>query len=109
MAQTLCASAGDPPRARAGRVRPRRQSPRPRHLRRAALPRCRRGSLQQAQLAAAGASKVFGETAPGARSDRAQLKRVVAVLVEGDVLAVTCLNVRRSRGFGDASEAKLLR
>lgn len=47
---------------------------------------------QIAQLAAAGASKVFSEIASGARSDRTQLKRAVAALVEGDVLLVTRLD-----------------
>ena len=47
---------------------------------------------QVAELTAAGASKVFSETASGARSDRAQLGRVVATLVEGDVLLVTRLD-----------------
>lgn len=47
---------------------------------------------QVAELTAAGASKVLSETASGARSDRAQLGRVVAALVEGDVLLVTRLD-----------------
>ena len=47
---------------------------------------------QVAELTAAGASKVLSETASGARSDRAQLRRVVAALVEGDVLLVTRLD-----------------
>jgi hypothetical protein len=37
---------------------------------------------QVAELTAAGASQVFSESASGARSDRAQLKRAVAALVE---------------------------
>ena len=45
-----------------------------------------------AELIAAGASKVFSETASGAHSDRAQLGRVVAALVVGDVLLVTRLD-----------------
>ena len=47
---------------------------------------------QVAELTAAGASQVFSETASGARSDRAQLERVVATLAEGDVLIVTRLD-----------------
>ena len=47
---------------------------------------------QVAELIAAGASKVFSETASGARSDRVQLRRVVAALVGGDVLLVTRLD-----------------
>jgi DNA invertase Pin-like site-specific DNA recombinase len=44
------------------------------------------------QLRAAGAAKVFRETASGAKTDRAQLKRVVAQLAAGDVLMVTRLD-----------------
>jgi DNA invertase Pin-like site-specific DNA recombinase len=44
------------------------------------------------QLRAAGAEKVFRETASGARSDRAQLRRVLAELGKGDVLMVTRLD-----------------
>ena len=51
-----------------------------------------RVEAQVAELTAAGASKVLSETASGARSDRAQLRRVVAALVEGDVLLVTRLD-----------------
>jgi DNA invertase Pin-like site-specific DNA recombinase len=47
---------------------------------------------QVAELIAAGASKVFSETASRAHSDRAQLGRVVAALVVGDVLLVTRLD-----------------
>src|SRR5512138_2845353 len=47
---------------------------------------------QVAEPTAAGASKVFSETASGARSDRAQLKRAVAGLVESDVLLITRLD-----------------
>lgn len=47
---------------------------------------------QVAELTAACASKVFSETASGARSDRAQLKRAVAGLVESDVLLITRLD-----------------
>ena len=47
---------------------------------------------QVRQLRAAGAAKVFRETASGAKTDRAQLKRVVAQLAAGDVLVVTRLD-----------------
>ena len=44
------------------------------------------------QLRAAGAEKVFQETASGARADRAQLRRVIGQLEKGDVLMVTRLD-----------------
>jgi DNA invertase Pin-like site-specific DNA recombinase len=44
------------------------------------------------QLKAAGAEKVFRETASGARSDRAQLRLALAQLGEGGVLTVTRLD-----------------
>jgi DNA invertase Pin-like site-specific DNA recombinase len=44
---------------------------------------------QVKQLRAAGAEKVFRETARGARSDRTQLRRALAALDKGDVLMVT--------------------
>lgn len=47
---------------------------------------------QDVSLKAAGAAKVFKETASGARSDRAQLRRALDQLVEGDVLVVTRLD-----------------
>ncbi len=47
---------------------------------------------QVKQLRAAGAEKVFKETASGAKTDRAQLRRVVGQLVKGDVLMVTRLD-----------------
>jgi DNA invertase Pin-like site-specific DNA recombinase len=47
---------------------------------------------QVKQLRAAGAEKVFRETASGARSDRAQLRRVLDHLDNGDVLMVTRLD-----------------
>jgi DNA invertase Pin-like site-specific DNA recombinase len=47
---------------------------------------------QVKQLRAAGAEKVFRETASGARADRAQLRRVLDQLDKGDVLAVTRLD-----------------
>ena len=43
-------------------------------------------------MRAAGAEIVFRETASGAKTDRAQLRRVVAQLGEGDVLMVTRLD-----------------
>jgi DNA invertase Pin-like site-specific DNA recombinase len=47
---------------------------------------------QVKQLRAARAEKVFRETASGARSDRAQLRRVLGQLDESDVLMVTRLD-----------------
>jgi Resolvase, N terminal domain len=44
------------------------------------------------QLRAAGAQSVFREVASGARSDRAQLRRAIAQLEEGDVLLVMRLD-----------------
>jgi DNA invertase Pin-like site-specific DNA recombinase len=44
------------------------------------------------QLREAGAEKVFRETASGARSDRAGLRRALAELGKGDVLIVTRLD-----------------
>lgn len=43
-------------------------------------------------LQAAGADKVFKETASGAKTDRAQLRRALAALGKGDVLLVTRLD-----------------
>ena len=43
-------------------------------------------------LTAAGAAKVFRETASGAQTDRAQLRKVLASLETGDVLMVTRLD-----------------
>jgi DNA invertase Pin-like site-specific DNA recombinase len=47
---------------------------------------------QVKQLRAAGAEKVFRETASGARADRAQLRRAIGKLEKGDVLMVTRLD-----------------
>jgi DNA invertase Pin-like site-specific DNA recombinase len=47
---------------------------------------------QVKQLRAAGAEKVFRETASGARSDRAGLRRVLDHIDKGDVLMVTRLD-----------------
>jgi DNA invertase Pin-like site-specific DNA recombinase len=49
-------------------------------------------SAQIAALMAAGAVKVFRETASGAKSDRKELARAVAALDPGDVLMVTRLD-----------------
>jgi len=47
---------------------------------------------QVKQLRAAGAEKVFRETASGARADRARLRRALDQLDKGDVLMVTRLD-----------------
>ncbi len=47
---------------------------------------------QVRQLEAAGCAKVYRETASGTASDRAQLRKVLAVLAVGDVLLVTRLD-----------------
>ena len=47
---------------------------------------------QVKQLRAAGAEKVFTETASGAKADRAQLARAVRQIAAGDVLMVTRLD-----------------
>src|SRR5271154_4724925 len=47
---------------------------------------------QVRQLKAAGARQVFREVASGAKTDRAQLRRVLAHLDAGDVLMVTRLD-----------------
>lgn len=47
---------------------------------------------QVKQLRAAGAEKVLRETASGAKTGRAQLRRVLDQLAKGDVLMVTRLN-----------------
>jgi DNA invertase Pin-like site-specific DNA recombinase len=47
---------------------------------------------QVKQLRAAGAEKVFRETASGAQTDRAQLRRAIGHLAESDVLTVTRLD-----------------
>ena len=47
---------------------------------------------QLAELTAAGAARVFSETASGAKSNRMQLKRAVAALGPGDVVLVTRLD-----------------
>jgi DNA invertase Pin-like site-specific DNA recombinase len=47
---------------------------------------------QVKQLCAAGAEKVFRETASSAKTDRVQLRRVLDQLAKGDVLTVTRLD-----------------
>lgn len=47
---------------------------------------------QVAALTAAGADKVFREVASGAKTDRAQLRRLLDALAPGDVLTVTRLD-----------------
>jgi DNA invertase Pin-like site-specific DNA recombinase len=59
---------------------------------------------QVKQLRAAGATRVYRETASGARSDRAQLRRVITHLGIGDVLVVTRLD-RLARSTRDLLNA----
>jgi DNA invertase Pin-like site-specific DNA recombinase len=49
-------------------------------------------SAQLTELQTAGCEKVFKEKISGARSDRRQLARLIAVLTKGDVLVVTRLD-----------------
>jgi DNA invertase Pin-like site-specific DNA recombinase len=49
-------------------------------------------AAQDAALHAASAAKVYAEKASGAKTDRAELRRVVSRLREGDVLLVTRLD-----------------
>src|SRR5260370_17554604 len=49
-------------------------------------------SAQVAELEAAGCGKIFRETASGAKTDRAQLRKAIASLGSGDVLMVTRLD-----------------
>src|SRR5215475_11551179 len=49
-------------------------------------------AAQVAQLRAAGAAKVYSETASGAKTDRAELAKVMRILQPGDVLMVTRLD-----------------
>jgi DNA invertase Pin-like site-specific DNA recombinase len=49
-------------------------------------------AAQVAALKAAGAGKVFREVASGAKTDRAQLRRLLAALAPGDVVTVTRLD-----------------
>src|ERR1700757_1561766 len=55
---------------------------------------------QARQLRAAGTGKVFREIASGAKTDRAQLRRLVSELDAGDVVMVTRLD-RLARSTGD--------
>jgi DNA invertase Pin-like site-specific DNA recombinase len=57
-------------------------------------------AAQDAALRGAGCAKVYAEKASGAKSDRAELRRVVGRLDEGDVLMVTRLD-RLARGTRD--------
>src|SRR5258705_6445508 len=50
-------------------------------------------TAQVAELRKDGAGKVFREVASGAKTDRAQLRRLLAELDAGDVLTVTRLEV----------------
>jgi DNA invertase Pin-like site-specific DNA recombinase len=56
---------------------------------------------QVRQLTKAGCKKVFREVTSGAKTDRAQLRKVLAQLEEGDVLTVTRLDrlARSTRGL----------
>jgi DNA invertase Pin-like site-specific DNA recombinase len=49
-------------------------------------------AAQDAALRGAGCAKVFSEKARGAKTDRAELRKVVSWLSEGDVLVVTRLD-----------------
>jgi DNA invertase Pin-like site-specific DNA recombinase len=49
-------------------------------------------AAQDAALRAAGCAKVYAEKASGAKTDRAELRKVVARLGDGDVLMVTRLD-----------------
>jgi len=49
-------------------------------------------AAQVAQLTRAGCKRVLRETVSGARTDRAQLRKVLAALADGDVLMVTRLD-----------------
>ena len=57
---------------------------------------------QARQLRAAGAGKVFREIASGAKTGRAQLRRLVSELAAGDVVMVTRLD-RLARSTRDAA------
>jgi DNA invertase Pin-like site-specific DNA recombinase len=60
-------------------------------------------AAQVANLRAAGAGQVFREVASGAKTDRAQLRRVLAALEPDDVLMVTRLD-RLARSTRDLIE-----
>jgi hypothetical protein len=57
-------------------------------------------ATQDAALRAAGCAKIFSEKASGAKSDRAELRKAVSRLGEGDVLMVTRFD-RLARGTRD--------
>jgi len=65
---------------------------------------------QVRQLRAAGARQVFREVASGAKTDRAQLRRVLAQLDAGDVLMVTRLDrlARSTRDLPQRGTAALI-
>jgi DNA invertase Pin-like site-specific DNA recombinase len=63
---------------------------------------------QVAALTAAGAEKTFREVASGAKTDRAQLRRMLAQLDAGDVLMVTRLD-RLARSTRDLLNSTPLR
>jgi DNA invertase Pin-like site-specific DNA recombinase len=56
---------------------------------------------QVAQLQAAGCARIFREKASGAKTDRAELKKLLRALREGDILLVTRLDrlARSTRDF----------
>ena len=69
-------------------------------------------TAQVARLTRAGCKKVFRETASGAKTDRAQLRKVLAALEDGDVLMVTKLDrlaACRTRDFRSITTAVRLR
>jgi DNA invertase Pin-like site-specific DNA recombinase len=59
---------------------------------------------QVRRLRAAGVAKVFREIASGTKTDRAQLRRLLALLAAGDVLTVTRLD-RLARSTRDLLNA----
>jgi DNA invertase Pin-like site-specific DNA recombinase len=61
-------------------------------------------AAQDAALAAAGCAKVYSETASGAKTDRAALRKAIARLGAGDVLIVTRLD-RLARSTRDLLNA----
>src|SRR6266568_2471674 len=65
-------------------------------------------AAQVGALTAAGAEKVFREVASGAKTDRAQLHRMLDQLDAGDVLMVTRLDrlARSTRDLLNTSEAR---
>ena len=53
---------------------------------------CQTLDAQREALTSAGAEKIFAETASGAKSDRAELAKVLASVGRGDTLLVTRLD-----------------